>query len=291
MFDDAIALLEHLETAHEPGVHLYRGQTRRFFHDWADADGPVRLESVYPSDFRFITGYDHPSRVPVHDVRAARAHGREIRDTFAHAVMLRALGGDPSVAWLGPHVAEYKDHLTGLSREVNSGRRLADVARESDSDLSQLAMPLFRLLWSLAQHYLIATALTDVTFSLRIAVWFATHPSDAADPVPTDGTGVIYRFRRDALEAVLAHESREMTEWARERGELRPPGLFFMDIRTIPAAFARRPAGQQGGSIYGFDQPSVLRAVFERGCADIFEFRHGPPRRLARERTAGCHAR
>jgi hypothetical protein len=50
MFDDAIALLAHLEATHEPGVHLYRGQTARRTHDWLDDDGLVRLESLYPSE-------------------------------------------------------------------------------------------------------------------------------------------------------------------------------------------------------------------------------------------------
>jgi tetratricopeptide (TPR) repeat protein len=66
-----------------------------------------------------------------------------------------------------------------------------------------------------------------------------------------------------------------MIEWARARCETRPPDLFFVDIRDIPVTFASRPAGQEGGSVYGFDQPEVLKAIVEKGCLDVFEFRHG----------------
>jgi tetratricopeptide (TPR) repeat protein len=276
MFDDAIALLRQLEATHEPGIHLYRGQTRRFTHDWIDDAGPVRLESLYPSDYRFITRYDGRERIPPHDITAARSHGRTIRDQFAAAVTMRALSGDPAFAWLQGHVTGYAEHAARVFDASDRGRRVLELARETDQDLSAVSTPLARILWSLAQHYLIATALTDVTFAPRVAAWFATHPWDASHPVPSEGAGVIYRFRRPELEAVLERRTRAMRDWARGQGLLPAPALFCVDIREIPVSFASRPGGQEGGSIYGFDQPKVLRDVFESGCAEIFEFRHGP---------------
>ena len=275
MFEDAITLLEHLEDTHQPDIHLYRGQTERFLHHWTDENGTGNLESLYPADYRFITNYKGASQVRIQDIHAARAYGREVRDLFSTALTLRALCDDPAYAWLTEDINEYMAHLTKLAGAADAGKRLIDIARESEDDISNFSMPVFRLFWSLAQHYLIATALTDVTFSPRVAAWFATNRWEPSDPAPVDGTGVIYRFRRPCLEEVLARESKSMTIWARQQNQPRPPDLFFVDIRRIPPRFAGRPYGQQGGSVYGFDQPHVLRKVFESGgCVDIFEFPH-----------------
>jgi len=274
MFDDAITLLQHLEENHDPNVHLYRGQTRRFVHDWDDGNGSVPLEALYPTDFRFITKYAGASQLRAQDISAARDYGREIRNLFTKSMTLRALSGDPAYAWLAVDLRAYMDHLTKLASAKGGSKNLIDIARESEEDISTYSIPLFQLFWSLAQHYLMATALTDVTFSPRVAAWFATHPWNPSEQAPTQGSGVIYRFRRPYLEEVLERESKSMTTLAYRIGEARPPDLFFADIRRVPATFAKRPSGQQGGSIYGFDQPRVLRAVFESGAAEVFEFRH-----------------
>jgi len=133
----------------------------------------------------------------------------------------------------------------------------------------------FRMAWSLAQHYLVGTALTDVTFDLRVASWFATNEWDPSKPGPKDGEiGVIYRIQRPQLEQVLAAGSLVGLYFAAEQNLTPPPDLFLVDIREIPSEFARRPRVQHGASIYGFDQPHVVSFAMQKGAIEAFEFIH-----------------
>src|SRR5439155_16831712 len=115
--------------------------------------------------------------------------------------------------------------------------------RYTGTILSDLAW--YRVAWSLAQHYLVSTALLDVTFDRRAAAWFATHSWNSEAPVPSSGTGVIYRFDRERLEALLALYSRAKETVAAERKLLPGHRCFVVDIRQIPESFALRPVRQQ----------------------------------------------
>jgi hypothetical protein len=129
--------------------------------------------------------------------------------------------------------------------------------------------------WSLAQHYLIATALTDLTFSPRVAAWFATEPWDPDAPRPMDGErGVLYRIHKAKLESILARATELSSAMALAEGSPPAPAFFLVDIREIPAKFAKRPSAQQGASVYGFDQAHVIAAAFLGGAIDAFEFTH-----------------
>lgn len=269
-----LSLLSHLESEHDSEKHLYRGQLARHTHDWVDADSPIKLESIYPSDYRFITAYSDPHTLPFANIVAARSRGRIIRDTFVTALTAWADTDDPAWSWLKDDLKEMYERLAWLNAQLAGGRTPEEVSKTAEKDISLHATGLYRLFWSLAQHYLIATALTDVTFSPRVAGWFATQPWDANVPLPTEGSGVIYRFDRPCLETVLQEQTAIMVEHARRRGDARPPDLFLVDIRRIPKEFAGRPTGQAGGSVYGFDQPTVLKAIVDKCCLEIFEFRH-----------------
>jgi Flp pilus assembly protein TadD len=273
-FDDILELLAHLEGEHDTENHLYRGQLGRHTHYWVDENGPIKLEAIYPSDFRFITKYSNPAQFVFADIPAARQRGRTIRDLFITALIALAEIDTPKWSWLKDDFQLYGAHLSWLNEQMERGRSPKDLSKTAEKDISLLSTSLHRLLWSLAQHYLIATALTDVTFSPLVAAWFATQQWDEREPPPTDGTGVIYRFNRPQLETVLTTQSGHMIQYAKERGDALPPELFLVDIQRIPKEFAGRPAGQHGGSVYGFDQPAVLKAIMEQGCLDIFEFRH-----------------
>jgi len=131
--------------------------------------------------------------------------------------------------------------------------------------------------WSLAQHYVIATALTDLTFSPRIAAWFATEPWDPGGKRPAPGErGVIYRIHRSKLESILARATELSRAMSEAEGAARAPEFFLVDIRDVPTSFARRPAAQHGASLYGFDQAHIIAAAFKGGAIEAFEFEHRP---------------
>jgi hypothetical protein len=191
IFDDILSLIKHLEAEHDPNMHLYRGQINRFTHNWVDENGPITLESLYPSDYRFITKYNSPDELTFTDIPAARSYDRNVRDMFLAAMTLKAATGKPDWAWLKNDLEEFYERLAWLTEQRESGRSLEEIATKSTEDISLMSIRLTRVFWSLAQHYLIATALTDVTFSPRIAAWFATQPWDAREESPTNGKGVI----------------------------------------------------------------------------------------------------
>lgn len=129
--------------------------------------------------------------------------------------------------------------------------------------------------WSLAQHYLLTTALVDFTFSIRVAAWFATNPWNPKDREPPEGEiGVIYRLNKPRIEELLVDETARMRAWAQKEGLAPPPELFLVDIRQIPHTFAKRPSAQCGASVYGFDQPTLIVRAFASGAVEAMEFKH-----------------
>jgi hypothetical protein len=76
-----------------------------------------------------------------------------------------------------------------------------------------------------------------------------------------------------------------MRKSATEDGQPTAPALFLVDIRDIPADFARRPSAQQGASLYGFDQAIVIAAAFKGGAIEAFEFDHHPGLDIGIRRT------
>lgn len=256
-------LLRKLEAEHQPGRHLYRGQERRYPpHRWTADDGPHEVEALYPSDFRFhyaeLSFSPEKTKAIADRVTAARAYQRDVRDQFV-LFLLAHLARLPAAAdWAQAQVADFRKALASAG------------GRAQDSHF-------YRMAWSLAQHYLVATALTDVSFDPRVAAWFATHPWDARKPGPAAGdTGVIYRFDSEKLEPVLTLGTQFAARFADDEGLERAPELFVVDIREIPASIARRPSAQQGASIYGFDQPHIVAAAMRFGAIEVFEFEQRP---------------
>jgi tetratricopeptide (TPR) repeat protein len=274
IFDSIHTLLDVLQSDDEPGRYVYRGQAARFTHRWDDGGEAAELECLYPSDYRFIANFGRPSELVPGDVTAARRHGRNVRDMILAVMTVKAGSNDPAWAWVADDLATYLEQLQWLKKQTSDRKTLQEVAMGADEDVSPLATRFVRLFWSLAQHYLMATALTDVTYSPRVAAWFATQSWDPSIEAPNTGTGVVYRFERERLEEILREEGARMNRALAERDEGRAPDFFLIDIRDIPAEFAGRPSGQQGGSVYGLDQPNVLRALVKGGCLEALEFRH-----------------
>jgi hypothetical protein len=256
IFDGIATLLEFLRDGGADDRYLYRGQLRRYPpHDWTEGGAAHSIEAIYPADFRFHYRHTGPfDDLAARRISSTRAYGRTVRNLFSNFLAMH-FSAQP---WLAPLVSDFDRHAA-----ANEG--------------VPMDQPFFRTAWSLAQHYLVATALTDVTFDPEVAAWFATVPWDPKAPKPSErDVGVIYRFDKCKLESILTTVSDRMASWASLNHALPPPRLFLEDIRSIPQTFARRPFAQQGASIYGFDQPMVVKLAFDSGAAAAFEFRHGP---------------
>jgi hypothetical protein len=260
-------LIGFLERERGGDNYLYRGQLVRWPQHrwkWKAEQPPYEIEALYPADFRFFYQESGPTESTTRMVAAARAYGRRIRgefSTFLLPQLLKIGGQDPWAAG-----------MLSSAGTVVSGKT---PVRES---------AFFRTAWSLAQHYFLATALTDLTFSARVAAWFATNPWDAKAPGPPAGTqGVIYCFNRSGIEEVL-RATRIVNEKVLHAGE-NAEEFFLTDIRDIPPTFARRPTAQAGASVFGFDQPVALQLLFASGAAEIFTFTHQEQQHVGLERT------
>lgn len=252
-----IELLQILEKDHEEDKYLYRGQTKRYEpHRWVVNHENREVEALYPGDFRFhyknvdFSPQYHEQRI--RQATAARAYGRNIRDQFITFLTITLLADDQNGAWL---MEKYPEMIKSMK----------DKKPPQDSHF-------YRVAWSFAQHYVVATALTDLTFSLRVAAWFATEPWDPNGKRPkAGGRGVIYRIHRTKLESILKNAN-----YIFQINSMIMPELFLVDIRDIPSSFARRPSAQQGASLYGFDQPIVIAAAFKGGAIEAFDFEQQP---------------
>lgn len=108
------------------------------------------------------------------------------------------------------HLRSPSKFLRDLSR-TDAAKIVADVAK-TFSYFSELDKhPIFEWAKSeflelpateLAQHYGIPTALIDLTESIEVALFFATHRRDGGGWKPCEnGKGVLYRVDRDAIDA------------------------------------------------------------------------------------------
>ena len=261
-YPDIIELLQQLQAEHEEDRSLYRGQLKRYNpHRWTVEQELREVEALYPADYRFHYQHKDFSRENldrnVQRVSAARAFGRTVRDQFGLFLFVTLVteGEQGARAWALERFPE-------LVAAVKAGK----PPQESH---------FFRMAWSLAQHYVIATALTDLTFSPRIAAWFATEPWDPEGERPPAGErGVIYRIDRSKLEPILARATELSRVMSEAEGAAQAPEFFLVDIRDMPTSFARRPAAQHGASLYGFDQAHIIAAAFKGGAIEAFEFEH-----------------
>lgn len=254
MFPDILELIKFVEDTQQSDQYLYRGQLERGrHHEWKVDDKLYQVEAIYPSDFRFHYKHHEPSEELSRKISAARSFNRERRDQFA--VFLLGFLNDTRIqnSWADAELNNLSDELTKLPLDTH----------------------FFRMAWSLAQHYLLTTALVDFTFSIRVAAWFATNPWEPNGRKPQEGAiGVIYRLNKLRMEDLLADETAQMRAWAQKAGLTPAPELFLVDIRQIPHTFAKRPSAQHGASVYGFDQPLLIVRAFASGAVEALEFKH-----------------
>ncbi len=261
-YPDILELIQQLQTTHEVDHHLYRGQMDRYEpHQWIVQQELREVEALYPADYRFHYQNKDFSRENIErkaqQVSAVRAYGRSVRDQFVLFLFYTLVAKGDQGAWA-------RERFPELAASVKAGKPPQDSH-------------FFRMAWSLAQHYVIATALTDLTSSPRIAAWFATEPWDPGGKRPAAGKrGVIYRFHRSKIESILARATDLSRAMSDAEGAAQAPEFFLVDIRDVPMSFARRPAAQHGASIYGLDQAHIIAAAFKGGAIEAFEFEHIP---------------
>lgn len=271
------ALVEKLESESSDDHWLYRGQIRRGNMLAFPVDGgQVDIEPMFPADFRFVAANTF---VPPGDViTAMREGGRDRRDRFTQWLCGRATNGDRRLEWLIPLIDE-RDTMLAVQPQL-----LGSVAARIDEDDASLIMAslmglgsekLMRTCWSLAQHYCLPTCLLDCTKSVRVAAWFATHFWNPDMPDPTMGEGVIYRISQTKLIPIMDALSEQHYMRGLEMKKIPPMEMFIFDLGEIPESAARRPARQQGLSIYGFDRLELIQFAFYSGAVEIFTFSHG----------------
>lgn len=292
VFTDIASLLSFLEAEHSEGRFVYRGQVhRRPAHRILDRVGNEFIyENLFPHDFRFITD---PSmrdmtllaeRLSTTRSQASRRCFEFIRH-LASGPLTDSAGGRALRRWIMTRdpmeYAAIRYVLKLVGEEGAPHLMMPDVSFGQDS--------LWRILWSLAQHYELSTALLDVTYSPRVAAWFATQNWSENTAPPKQGTGVIYRFDLAALQGLLKFFGSIEHVQAKDLTGL--PGSpraspFLQDLRAIPPDCASRPTGQQGASLYGLDSIWLLGGVCATGVLEVFEFGHGTASDIGIDRAA-----
>lgn len=213
-------VLTYLDGSNEE--YLYRGQTNRYPR-WGIENprgGIDVLDGIIPSDFH-----------PLDEALVTQGRDRVASDP---------LFGDEAVT---ARVAAIEVAL----------RELDGTWLESLPDPPNPAF--IRVLLSLGQHVGVPTAFLDLTSDPSVAMWMACY--DWAGPTRlATGTGVLYRFHREALESVL-----NSTDLGTYRG--------VQELRDVPAELSARPGNQRGLTAYGLEHPSVLLALWDSSSEDV----------------------
>jgi hypothetical protein len=284
---EVIDLLTH---QHIDGKYLYRGQVKRYpaFKRVFFNGAAYLVEQLLPSDLRFVAGHHSLAGPSKEEITAGRKKSRDTRDRFQTYLLdtPHALSNHPFVAslrqsrdqWMSEGImrnpiVRYFSGKSPLSRD-----EVLDITKDLRNPnrkhlgLDLLEQQFARTAWSLAQHYVISTALVDLTSDIQVAAWFATH-FWGSDDRPT-GEGVIYRFEVAKIHAVLEEITVLMRNNAVAQGIGIPPPLFLESVCHIPVDFALRPSRQAGFSVFGFDQINLLKLLEETGAFEVFRFPH-----------------
>jgi hypothetical protein len=278
VFENVKGLVEFLDTDHAEGRYIYRGQLgrRSAYRTMDRAENEFAYENVFPADFRFITKYVGVDKSQLaNELSTVRKRSRERCFQFIRHVANHCSGNSTEGIALRQWLMEaFPGQLLSIQLLPHLIERgIPDVAVFGDGFT---AAGLWKLLWALAQHYELATALLDVTFSPQVAAWFATQDWSGERPSPQTGRGVIYRFDLPALRGLLTFFSFIEAAQAEKKGMPGSPRMppFIQDLRAIPASCASRPLGQQGASIYGLDSVWLLECISASGVLEVFEFDH-----------------
>lgn len=270
LFARLTELRRHLHESHAD-QHLYRGQRRRYetlyrgaIPRLSEAFPDIRavefqLESLTPSRYRRIASArpaawakSPPPGQPLDDYAAPmRAILRS-----GHADLLRLF--HDAVQSLALDTIRLS-----MAQRANIGWG-GDLAAQGTNTSKALA----RLI-SVAQHYEYGSVMVDVTRSVDVALSFATHDwvNGARTPSP-DGGGVIYRFDRGAIERAM----QDLLKGGLRSAWLPPLAIFGVtDIHDIGFDL-RRPALQEGGSLFGIETAAAHFVMHVHDAMEAFVF-------------------
>jgi hypothetical protein len=131
---------------------------------------------------------------------------------------------------------------------------------------------------SIAQHYEFPTVMVDLSSSLDVASWFATHSWGDGKPFEK-GEGVIYRFNKRAIMNMVRMElDKSFLGNAHKMEACASYGIA--DINNMDSSYGLRPKVQHGASIFGLENTflyllmhySRIHTVKERGQSAMEEY-------------------
>ena len=278
-FESLRELRDHLSNSHRP-QHWYRGQNSQHVAIYEGRIprgqgrfGGVRLafDAIIPSYFRSVTipvparwegsaitqdrpPLDYLSNITRAIIESRQDGIREILSSFLRDVWISAMGN-------------------AVRRQ--GGYQIRHPETEARS-LPWTNLPQSQLdLISLAQHYEFGSVMVDVTRSIDVAIWFASHKYGDGTLIGagSNGRGIVYRFDNEAINKVFGARFRHANEGPQS---LVPHlGLFGLaDISGFASDTAQRPAAQHGGSLLGFEN-SVLHLLLHDGGVEAFTFPQG----------------
>jgi hypothetical protein len=266
--------LERIGQDHVPNHWLYRGQTyRREPHRIVEENQVFELENLYPQSFRFAANYGAIDQAFTDRWKKEYAKAEALFHAFNSFLISKYEAGRQAdfacFVWMDPYAEELRRLFKGAGPSFFSGFHEKGIGLKNPA--------LIRLIWSLAQHYGVVTALLDLSFDPQVAAWFATNLWDAPQqPQALRGNGIVYRFEVQTLIAgVFFHNQVESASGA-NMYKAPPDRAFVQDLREIPTAFALRPTRQEAAVISGFDDLRFVRQFDVGGRIDVFIFPHVP---------------
>lgn len=202
----------------------------------------IKHDSLFPSQFRSIIKSGHC------DWRSFSK--RSILQQLRHA--FRAIALSKNEALRNLLAAVLSEELPFIAVKIALAEKgLAHLVLENiNFEHSNIPRNLLKLV-SIAQHYELPTTMVDITSSLDVASWFATHSWTDGCPY-AEGEGVIYRFDKNLIRRIIQKELHE--SFVPKIAQMEACALYgISDIRDMDIAYGARPKAQHGGSIFGLE--------------------------------------
>lgn len=128
---------------------------------------------------------------------------------------------------------------------------------------------------SISQHYEFGSAMTDITNSVDIAAWFASHSWKNGDLIQDNnsGHGVVYKFKKFDTNRINQTIYEEIRDESPEGHRITATRLLGkIDISDMGKEFGKRPQAQQGGSILGLENTIVYMLLTMEDVLEVNTF-------------------
>ncbi len=248
----------------------FRGQAKQYRLSVRSRSYGMRdLISLHASEFRFVHELDWSTCWWEEDA------GKDLRQAIQ-----KRLDEDHArlTAW-GMHLMSHpltKSYNSKLLKEFGKrftkDKRLVDIFhqpylttsedRELQYGMAEAASNLIAFQGSLAQHYGLDSRFLDLSFSPKIAAWFALQPNWEHVLKGERVYGYIMRF---LLPALQTHIMDYRFNW-------KPKPLHIADISNMPTTIAKRPSLQLGISLPNSPDPLFSSHLVGSGYVDCLPF-------------------